>query len=486
MRVYIVILLSLGVLASGAAQKCTCLTDLQWLIQTFEANDAGFEYVLQRKGQQAYQRHKEVFLQRAAKITDKHQCLQLLNAWTEFFRKDHLEVVLNTHPTDADAPIDPKELFKDAPRYPMTEEALHAHLRRLGDHPGFEGIWATGGYTIAIVRDSTDVGREYVGFILNSANPLWDTNQVKLEIWRDSTGAYVMRYYMGDHRPRMLSDVELAGNNYLLTDFVAFKRMEPPMPGDPEIDRYYESTNAERPFLRKIDDSTLLLRIPSFRYAQKPSIDSVLQTNHALITHTKYLIIDLRNNGGGSDASYENLLPYLYTNPIRVVGVEFYSTELNNRRMVEFMRNPQMDERLRQWARAALDKLNRHLGEYVNLQDSTVDIVRFDTIYPYPAQVAVLINGGCGSTTEQFLLAARQSKKTKLYGTTTVGALDISNLYRVTSPCGDYTLWYGLTRSYRLPDFPIDGIGIQPDFFFDRSIKPYEWIRTAVEILHYQ
>ena len=484
MRVYIVMLLSLGVLASAAAQQCTCLTDLQWLIQTFEANDAGFEYVLQRKGVEAYRRHNEAFLQQATNIEDKDQCLQLLNAWTEFFRKDHLEVVLNTLPADAQSA--PKEFFKDAPRYVMTEEELRAHLRRLGDQPGFEGIWATGGYTIAIVRDSTDAGREYVGFILRSANPLWDTNQVKLEIWRDSTGAYVMRYYMGDHRPRMLSDVELAGNNYLLTDFVAFKRIEPKMPGDPELDRYYEIANAERPFLHTMDDSTLLLRIPSFRYAQKPIIDSVLQANHALITHTKYLIIDLRNNGGGSDASYENLLPYLYTNPISVVGVEFYSTALNNRRMEEFMRNPQMDERLRQWARAALDKLNRHLGEYVNLRDRVVDIVRYDTIYPYPAQVAVLINGRCGSTTEQFLLAARQSKKTKLYGTTTMGALDISNLYHVTSPCGDYTLWYGLTRSYRLPDFPIDGIGIQPDFFFDRSIKPYEWIHTTLEILHYQ
>ena len=32
----------------------------------------------------------------------------------------------------------------------------------------------------------------------------------------------------------------------------------------------------------------------------------------------------------------------------------------------------------------------------------------------------------------------------------------------------------------------IDGKGIQPDFYFDRTIKPYEWIKKTEEILNYK
>ena len=68
-----------------------------------------------------------------------------------------------------------------------------------------------------------------------------------------------------------------------------------------------------------------------------------------------------------------------------------------------------------------------------------------------------MINENCGSTTEQFLLTAKQSKKVKLFGTTTLGSLDISNMYSVNSPCGEYKLWYGLTKSFRIPEMLIDG-----------------------------
>jgi C-terminal processing protease CtpA/Prc len=104
-------------------------------------------------------------------------------------------------------------------------------------------------------------------------------------------------------------------------------------------------------------------------------------------------------------------------------------------------------------------------------------------MYTYPKKVGIIINGGCGSTTEQFILAAKQSNKVKLFGTTTFGSLDISNMYSVKSPCNDLELGYCLSKSFRIPDFTIDGKGLQPDYYLDKEIPKYEWLAFVNKIL---
>jgi C-terminal processing protease CtpA/Prc len=97
-------------------------------------------------------------------------------------------------------------------------------------------------------------------------------------------------------------------------------------------------------------------------------------------------------------------------------------------------------------------------------------------VYPYPENIAIIINDGCGSTTEQFLLAARQSKKVKFYGTTTKGVLDFSNMKSVNSPCQHYRLNFCVTKSLRIPENAIDGKGIEPDYYLDKNIDPSHWV----------
>lgn len=128
--------------------------------------------------------------------------------------------------------------------------------------------------------------------------------------------------------------------------------------------------------------------------------------------------------------------------------------------------------------------MQKKLGEFVNLKDSIISVEKKDTIYPYPQNVGIIINEHNGSTAEQFLLEAKQSKKVKLFGVTTFGVLDISNMYFVESPCKQFKLAYSLSRSFRIPGFTIDSKGIQPDFYIDKSIPDYEWTDYVGKILN--
>jgi len=142
------------------------------------------------------------------------------------------------------------------------------------------------------------------------------------------------------------------------------------------------------------------------------------------------------------------------------------------------------DEDGKKWAQESYDKLSKHMGEFVMLNEYPITETSFDTIHKFPENIGIIINENNGSTTEQFLLAAKQSKKVKLFGTTTTGVLDISNMYFVKSPCEEIELGYSLSKSMRIPEMTIDNKGIQPDYYIDKEIPKYEWIKFVSEILN--
>ena len=151
---------------------------------------------------------------------------------------------------------------------------------------------------------------------------------------------------------------------------------------------------------------------------------------------------------------------------------------------MEYSTNTDLDESMRQWAKNTYDKLQEKLGEFVFPFNVPVSIDRQDAVYEYPKNVGIIINEGNASTTEQFLLAAKQSKKVKLFGVTTAGALDISNMTSAESPCKEFRLWYCMSRSMRIPGMTIDDIGLQPDFYLDKTIPKYKWVEHVNEILN--
>ncbi|HUA69053.1 MAG TPA: hypothetical protein VMA13_10955 [Candidatus Saccharimonadales bacterium] len=74
---------------------------------------------------------------------------------------------------------------------------LHANQQHLDP---IEGVWE--GFDVApirigIMRNSAEPGRDFVGFILNSENPVWREGYKKIDIRRGAQpGSYIFDYYL--------------------------------------------------------------------------------------------------------------------------------------------------------------------------------------------------------------------------------------------------------------------------------------------------
>lgn len=469
------LLLLLSPIILLAQQPCNCEGNFKWVKETFEKNDAGFEYAIQQKGMAAYQQHNKDILAKIKKTTDKEQCAVVMREWLQFFRKAHHAIVpVYAAPAagaaTATAGSNTPEVLS------LSEEQVTQQVSG-ASAPSLEGIWTTSSYKIGIVKQD----KGYKGVILTSGNQAWKPGYVKLNIAADSAGAF----YMGDFSANKFAKAILIGKNTLQLGSVFLNRIYPAFEGDDKAAVLYAKEMATSvPFMQQISDNTILFRIPTFEDYAKHDIDSLLKVNDALLKRTPNLVIDIRDNGGGSDVSYYGIIPLLYTNPIRSIHTTFLSTPLNNSRMEGFLATPGISEAEKKGLTEAIKTLKENPGKFVNLsKGKTVGIEKLDTIFPYPKNVAIIVNNGNGSTSEEFLLAARQSKKVKLFGVTTAGVLDISNTYLVESPDKQFKLGYSLSKSLRIPDLAIDGKGIIPDYYIDNSIPAGQWVSHVVGIL---
>ncbi|MEN2284476.1 S41 family peptidase [Algoriphagus sp. SE2] len=470
-------------------QDCDCESSFNWMKKTFEENDAGFQYIIDIKGEQAYAAHNEVYADKISEVSDLSECASIMNEWFKFFRKGHVYVDYLGESNSTSNEITEDDSRKKKEIYKLNDiEKFKKNLDQK-EESNIEGIWQTSSYTIGIKREANT----YIGFIIESEAEEWKKDEVKLKIFKEGE-SFSSIFYKRDGSPVESEKVALIGKNNLQLGNVFLSRVYPQMKDDASGSLYVRAMKTSSPFMERLNETTLYLRVPSFMADQQKDIDSVLLANRDKILSTENLILDIRYGTGGVDRAYSKLIPFLYTNPIRTVTPDHYSTPLNNQRMLDFSKNEGIaklynitfNEEERKEFKKQYDTLSQHIGEFVNLFESEIFVEKLDTVYEYPKNVAIVHNQNNGSSDEQFLLSAKQSTKVKLFGTTTHGVLDISNLNLVYSPCENFMLQYGLTKSRRIPEMTIDNIGIQPDYYITPEIPEYEWIPFVVDVLNEQ
>ncbi|MHC9511452.1 S41 family peptidase [Kangiella sp. M94] len=447
---------------------------MSWLIDTFSKNDAGYQHVVDKKGEHSISKHNTRHLEHASLIEDFEECEELMRAWLNYFRTGHIGIGYRAKQSSQQALSDEqlKIQFQKFPKHPINIAEFKNRVRELEGN-NFEGIWKSGNYTVGI----TESDDKYVGFIIEADGVYWHPGQIKLH-FEKLNSQWSGKFYMRDHSPRAIDSIKLISNNILETGISTWYRLKPEVELSKEEKQYIEFIERSEPYFKILSDSTGYIRIPSFSYENKAKIDSLVEDNLGLIIARENLIIDIRGNGGGSDASYSALIPLLYTNPIQTVGTKLLSTPLNNSKYEQILSNDAWSDEDKKWIKSLYDKLSQNVGGFVRPNKYAVSVHEESSVMPRPDKVAIIIDQGNGSTAEQFLLAAKQSSKVKLFGRTTMGVLDVSNVHQVDSPDGQFRLWYATSLTERLPDFPIDDIGIQPDYFIHDSTPEHLWIES--------
>jgi hypothetical protein len=236
-----------------------------------------------------------------------------------------------------------------------------------------------------------------------------------------------------------------------------------------------KATFSFKPNFVKIDSNTVMLKMHDFSLYNAKRFDSIIKTNAKLIEQANTLIIDVRNNTGGFINSYLPLLPYIYTGPIVHSGG--YALISNN-----FLK--QYEQSIKSFI-AKGDTANAN--NYINYRDTYLakkgqfDYNEGDTlvkdlpILANPKNVAILINNNCLSAAELMLLNFKQSKKVKLFGERTGGAVDYLNAMRFRLPYGQYHLSVASVKRALTDKEPsYDGKGIPPDVEIGDDVT--DWI----------
>ena len=229
-----------------------------------------------------------------------------------------------------------------------------------------------------------------------------------------------------------------------------------------------------KPSISAIDSNTTLIKMPDFSVKFINVYDSLIKSNQFLISNSKNLIIDIRNNGGGVVNCFYSLIPYICSGPIRTTDASILCSD----DVIEDAKKSR-ERYIKKKDTLAILRKDKSIIRMEEFRGSFMD-VPVDSIKCTPKSnkienVALIINHGCRSAAELMVLYLIQIDKVKMFGENTAGAVDYLNLLSYNLPESKYLLWVGTAkRNFTFKNPSYDLKGIKPDIPI--SDDEPEWI----------
>ena len=457
--------------------QCNCKKEFSFIESYIEENYSGFIDKHETYCGVNYYEFTERFKKRVENEHNNMYCVAAMKEWIAYFKDKHL---LINNKIDSMHSTSEKHVENE------TIIVTPGMIESIKNSSGIEGVYYQydSMYKIAIVK-SPNSWRTYAGVILSTKSNAWTPGMIKFEMKEKDDSdimddnKWIVWYpsiaYTDDHKGYVgkmsVSPLGLEGGRWKKQGLM--QQAAIPKARSNKVEENVKSHPINE--FNMPDSNTCYIRIGSFNAKFAKEIDTFINYYNQKIKTTKYLIIDVSGNGGGSDQSYQPLLPLLYTNPIITTGTAILATSDNIKALQSEAAG--MPDEIKKNMFSAIEKMKKHLGAFTPVTNDTFTVAKVE---PYPSKIVILISGYCASANEQFLLAAKQSTKVTLMGKHTSGTLDYSNVCSKDFPCLPFTLKYPITRSGRLPAHPVDNIGIMPDITLNDTD---DWIKTATQYM---
>lgn len=454
-------MLALLVGSEARAQELTRearLADFDALVTKLEANYAGWETKVTPETRAAFDAIVARQRPLAGEASNDEAFLEAARGVLAFFADGHLSIRPAALATPAAGATPPA-----TPTLPWTEESVKARLDAAGaTREPLEGIWETvgGRYRLGILK--TDSGA-FAATVLATQADNWSLGMIKGEFTPGAGKTVTGMWRMGDHSERKVSGEFLADGTLAIdvSGGSILRRVSPPAA---PLDVAVAARTFPWPdvFYVKLSERTAWIRMPSFAPSLLPKLEQIMQEHKAELDSIENLIIDIRDNGGGSDFVYRPLSPLIYSRPIYTVGVAMKCSPDNIATWETVLTDPEIPAGELEELRERIDNMRKHLGGYY-VPEPSFFVEVMPEVKPFPKRVAVLIEDAISSG-EQFILEAMQSRKVTLFGKgPSGGVLDFANVGSFPLPSGRFEVGNPTSRSLRLPEFRIDPHGIAPD-----------------------
>lgn len=469
MKIFFALLLFLFTNSAFAQQQnCNCSQSLKSLIAKVEKEYPGFA---EKTNDTLLYNNLKANLQKETATLSDEKCLAVLQEYVAYFKDRHIWLLPNQQPQTAVKATNTESLI-----FNIELNKFKKDISKSTDQ--LEGIWKNDAYEIGIKRIKPN---EYVGFIISADPKYWQPKEIKLKLFGDSTYEYKMQDHTVQKGKFTYDEKGLLYFKEILTELV--KQTPNTKLSAAEITVKVNELNGF--YVKRLTTKTTILKLANFSYPFVAPIENLLANYSNVLQNSENLIIDLRGNGGGTTDAFEKLLPYILTNPTRHIGAEHLSTpnfitqlkKYNATLVDNEINRPQIIE-----IEKRIKLLEANPGKFVNFSNSAVVTDTVMLMSRSPKQIVILVDNKVASSAEALLLIAKQSKKVKVMGTPTSGVLDYANAYFFDDfACKNYKLLMPTFRSLRIPEYPIDNIGIQPDIYLDKNIK--DWIAYSIEYL---
>lgn len=225
-----------------------------------------------------------------------------------------------------------------------------------------------------------------------------------------------------------------------------------------------------------LDSTTYVLTISDFSAGNMPVIDSIVKRDKELIARSQNLILDIRDNAGGTVRAYWPIVPYVYTKPYANIS----SYTLGSKEYADYLKAA-LEKRLK--AQPVDSFIVKYLEEEIKRIDENIgklvlrpaDTFKLDSTSALPKNVGIIINYAVESAGEMMVLDFKHSSKVTIFGENTMGAVDYLNTFNTLLPSGKYSLTVATAKRYIPPgETAVDNIGIKPDVPIADSVS--DWV----------